>query len=111
LIGYTRLAPRPNPTTLSTGFPQYLWKIQEKTGKALRRLSVHMNLQKVKNESDFEANRLISLSRSVKRQGTRRFYPQASNPTRNLASPQSVRIGMGTIAIYVLGDARYIRRD
>jgi hypothetical protein len=82
LIGYTRLAPRTNPTNLSTGFPQYLWKIQEETGKAIRRLSFPTNLQRMKNQWDFQANRLISPSRSVKRQGKHSIYPQASLPAR-----------------------------
>jgi hypothetical protein len=89
-----------------------------------------MNLQQTKNERDFEANRLISPSRSVKRQGKHSIYPQASLPARQgillpletgiepihlcclsagvvvflLAENRKlpVRIGMGAIAFFLM---------
>ena len=61
----------------------------EKTKKTLTRLSFPMNMQLIKNQWDFEANRLISPPLRLKRLGKHSIYPQASLPARQgiLLSP------------------------
>jgi hypothetical protein len=56
LFDRTTLARRPYSTNLSTGIPQFLWKIPEKNGKVFSRLFFIILMEIVEVNKDFQEN-------------------------------------------------------